>query len=129
LPVITTYYIHGREIKPENRKTRTRFRNLLVLLFVFILIIGLPYLILSYQAGKNGSTPVEVLKWMMSRESTTDSLSAGQPKNVTYGEKIDFLVPQHVGLEFKEPPMISNLAVTDLDKDGFPEIIVCDGKK
>jgi len=116
------------KIKPENRKTRTRFRNLLVLLFVFILIIGLPYLILSYQAGKNGSTPGEVLKWMMSRESTTDSLSAGQSKNVTYGEKIDFLMPQHVGLEFKEPPMISNLAVTDLDKDGFPEIIVCDAK-
>jgi len=45
---------------------------------------------------------------------------------VHQGDKKDFLIQQHVGLDYDSKPMISHILVEDLDDDGLPDIIVCD---
>ncbi len=43
-------------------------------------------------------------------------------------DKIDFLRPQPIGQSFIDTPQVSNVAVTDLDKDGLTDVVVCDTK-
>ncbi len=110
------------------KRTKNPLKNLIILIIVLAMLIGITLLFLNYQAGKTGRTPGEVLKWMMSRTSTSDSLSTGQSTNVLKGEKIDFLVQSPVGQGFTDPPQISNLAAEDLDGDRLLDIIICDAK-
>ncbi|RLD57587.1 MAG: VCBS repeat-containing protein [Bacteroidetes bacterium] len=42
------------------------------------------------------------------------------------GEKKDFLIRQHIGLDYDTKPMISHVLVDDLDNDGLLDVIVCD---
>jgi hypothetical protein len=48
-------------------------------------------------------------------------------ENVT-GEKIDFLSPMPIGMEFSEPPLIAHIQAVDLDDDGLLDVIVCDDR-
>jgi hypothetical protein len=112
----------------EKKKTKKPLKNLILIIIILTILIGIPFLFLTYQARKSGTTAGSVLKWMISRTSSTDSLSTGQSKTVSVGEKIDFLVPGPVGQTFTEPPQISNLAAEDLDGDGLLDVLVCDAK-
>jgi hypothetical protein len=103
------------------------FKNLILIVIVLFLIIGIPYLLIGYQAKQKGMTRSEVIKRIVNRTGSKDNVS-GKSDNTPVGAKIDFLKPIPVGLTFKEPPLISNVQAADLDGDGLMDIIVCDCK-
>ena len=103
------------------------FKTLLLLVIVLFLIAGIPYLLIGYQAKQKGMSRGEVLHRIMNRTTEKDKLTGEEKKNLT-GAKIDFLNPMPVGQTFKDPPLISNVQVADLDGDGLLDIIVCDCK-
>jgi FG-GAP-like repeat len=114
----------------ENRaavKHKKGLKTLILLLIVLFLIVGLPFLLVSYQAKQKGMTRSEVIKRIANRTGSKNNVT-GTEKNETIGAKIDFLDPKPVGQTFKEPPLISNVAAADLDGDGLMDIIVCDCK-
>lgn len=112
---------------PGKKRTKHPLKNLVIILIILTILVGIPFSFLVYQARKSGTSPGNVLRWIMSRTSSSDSLLTGQ--SVTrVGEKIDFLDLSAVGQTFTEPPLISNLAVEDLNEDGLPDILVCDAK-
>jgi hypothetical protein len=114
------------DIKKKTTKRPTR--NLIIVIIILAILVGIPFIFLNYQASKNGTTPGNILNWIMNRTSSTDSLSTRQSGKSVAGEKIDFLDARPVGQTYTDPPMISNLAVADLDNDGLLDIVVCDAK-
>jgi hypothetical protein len=108
-------------------KRRKGLRTLILMVIVIFLLVGMPYLIIGYQAGQKGLSRREVISRLISKTSDKKDISF-EVQNATVGKKIDFLTPSPVGLPFKEPPFISNLAAVDLDKDGLTDILVCDCK-
>jgi hypothetical protein len=58
--------------------------------------------------------------------SITDAIATAPA--VTRGERLDFLQPQPVGEAFAatDRPMIANVAVVDLDRDGLADVVVAD---
>src|SRR5674476_542872 len=102
-------------------------KTLLLLIIVLFLIVGIPYLLIGYQAKQKGMSRWEVLHRIMNRTTVKDKLTGEEKKNLT-GAKIDFLNPMPVGQTFKDPPLISNVQIADLDGDGLLDIIVCDCK-
>ena len=115
-------------VHPKGNKSSKRIKSLTVFMVVMMLLVGVPFFFLNYQARKSGMSIREVLDRKMNMNAGKDSLSAGSSTAELAGEKIDFLVPTPVGQEFAEQPMISNVAVSDLDNDGLLDIIVCDAK-
>ena len=108
-----------RKLVLKKNRTKRPVLNFIIIIIILTLLIGIPYVFLNYQARKNGTSPGRVLKWMLSRTSSSDSLSTKQSAVILTGEKIDFLIPGPIGQEFTEPPMISNLAAEDMDGDGL----------
>ncbi len=106
-------------------KQKKSIKNLILLLIVLFLIIGIPYLLISYQAKTKGMSRIGVIKRIASKTGPKENV-AQEFKNAPVGAKIDFLNPVPVGQTFKEPPLISNVLAADLDKDGLMDIIVCD---
>lgn len=114
---------------PERQNKGSRgFRNLVILLVVFILIFGVPYLFLNYQARKSGMTVTEVIQRKLIRTHESDSVSGSGLAQELVGDQIDFLIPEPIGEPFTEAPMISHVAAEDLDGDGLLDVIVCDAK-
>jgi len=109
----------------KNRKKG--IKTIILLAIVFLLILGIPYLLISYQAKQKGMSRQEVISRIINRKSAKDDVT-GKVQNAKIGAKIDFLKSMPVGLPFKEPPFISNVQVADLDGDGLLDIIVCDCK-
>jgi hypothetical protein len=112
----------------KKKRTKRPLLNLVITIIILTLLIGIPYILVNFQARKNGTSPGSVLKWMVSRRSSSDSLSTGVSEVIPAGERIDFLIPGPIGQEFTEPPMISNLVTDDLDGDGLLDVLVCDAK-
>jgi len=106
---------------------KNNLKKYLPLAAILFLLIGLPFLLLSYQAKRNGLSRMEVIRGLMGQAKKAEVPSTATGKDLV-GEKIDFLTHQPIGQTFKEPPMISNVAVTDLDKDGLLDLVVCDAK-
>ncbi len=102
-------------------------KTLILLVIVLFLIIGIPFLLISYQAKQKGMTRSEVIKRIANRAEAKDNVT-GESDNTVHGAKIDFLDRLPVGNTFKEPPFISNVQAVDLDGDGLLDIIVCDCK-
>jgi hypothetical protein len=111
----------------ENNK-KTGFRNIFVIITILIILVGIPVFFLYYQSASTGMSWREVLQRKVN--IVDRSHSSGQPVNDNLeGEKIDFLEPmEEVGLSFTDPPQISHVQVSDLDKDGLIDIVVCDTK-
>jgi hypothetical protein len=109
----------------QKKKVKTRIRNVLTLVLVIVILGGVPYAILKYQAGKSGMTVKEVVqrKMIKSDGSESEKLST---TTVLEGEKKDFLIRQHIGLDYDTRPMISHVLVDDFDNDGLLDVIVCD---
>jgi hypothetical protein len=111
----------------QNKRLKSRSRNIITLVTVIVILFGVPYALLKYQAGKSGMTVSEVVQRKMMRSEGSAS-SGDLAASIQEGEKVDFLVRRPIGLEYTEKPMISNIAVADLDKDGMLDVIVCDAK-
>jgi inner membrane protein involved in colicin E2 resistance len=67
-------------------------KTFILLIVVLFLIIGIPFLLVSYQAKQKGMTRSEVIKRIMNRAGSKDNVT-GQEKNIPVGAKIDFLNP------------------------------------
>lgn len=111
--------------KPSPRNHKKSPKNLILFVIVLFLILGIPYLLISYQAKQKGMTRREVINRVINKSGAKNKESVEFKAN-TVGAKIGFLNPMPVGQKFTEAPMISNVEAADLDKDGLMDIIVCD---
>ena len=114
----------------DNRSSLIRkkgLKTIILLLIVVFLIIGIPYLLISYQAKQKGMTRSAVVNRIVNKTGAKDKVSE-EIVDAPLGTKIDFLNQMPVGQTFKESPFISNVQSTDLDGDGLTDIIVCDCK-
>ena len=109
------------------KNSKRGIKTVILLLIVSLLIFGIPYILISYQAKQKGMSRQEVITRIKNRQSAKDDVT-GKVQNAKIGAKLDFLSSLPVGLPFKEPPFISNVQVADLDGDGLLDIIVCDCK-
>jgi hypothetical protein len=95
---------------------------------VMLIVIGLPLILLKYQAGKSGMSMTEVLHRKLGRSEKAIDPSGPEMADAPRGEKIDFLVPHPIGFPYTDPPMISHLIAEDLDEDDLLDVVVCDAK-
>ena len=124
-------YKSHKEMENEHGRKAGRKRGasgLIATAIILTLLVGIPLLVLHYQAEQTGLTISEVLKRKVTRGGSPDLFEDENSKQVYKGEKIEFLTPVPVGFSFTEPPLISNITISDLDKDGLLDIIVCDAK-
>ncbi|MCK5101849.1 MAG: VCBS repeat-containing protein [Cyclobacteriaceae bacterium] len=112
----------------HKKKSRKRFSNLFIVIVILMLIVGIPFLFLNYQAQKSGMSISEVIQRKMIRSSDSDTRSGELLTEELVGEKISFLTPESIGQKFTDPPMISHIIVEDLDNDGLMDVVVCDAK-
>lgn len=113
--------------KNRGNKKKKGLRNAVVLASILILITGIPFFFLYYQSVSTGMSLREVLHRKVTR--TDSGKISGQPGNDnTEGPRLDFLKPVPIGFPFSDPPQISHLQVSDVDRDGFPDVVVCDAK-
>ncbi len=111
--------------RQKNRK-KARIRNGMTVLIILLILVGVPYAILQYQAAKSGMSMAEVIQRKMVKSEGTGGGSEGSSVIIQEGEKIDFLLRRHIGSDYEEKPMISHVVVEDLDEDGLLDVIVSD---
>ena len=112
---------------PNSKEGRRKLRNLIPIGIIVVALIGIPFLILNYQANRLGLTRGEVIKRITGKSDEGSKESSSLGSNRT-GEKIDFLDRRAIGQEFSEPPLIAHIQAVDLDEDGLLDVIVCDDK-
>jgi len=110
----------------QKKREKARLRNGITVLVILLIMAGVPYAILRYQAGKSGMSIKEVIQRKMVKSEGGESGQKPGAGAIAEGEKIDFLVRQHIGNEYDEKPMISHVVVEDFDEDGLLDVIVCD---
>jgi hypothetical protein len=111
----------GNGLKKQNKGLKN-FIPAILIVFVFA---GIPMIFLNFQARRTGTTWGAVIHRIMNRTGEKDVVS-GVITNNSGGEIISFLDPSAIGDKYIDPPLISNVVVTDLDQDGLPDVIVCD---
>lgn len=114
------------KISKEKKREKARIRNWITVLVILLIIIGVPYAILSYQAGKSNMTLKEVIQRKMVKSEGSEHGRSTPSSTIYEGEKIDFLLRSHIGNEYDERPMISHVVVDDFDEDGLLDVLVCD---
>lgn len=113
--------------RPTLEKQRNRIKNLIPVAIILVLILGIPILLLNYQANRSGMSLVEELKRITNKMGSGENNTIVVKDNPT-GEKTDFLVPTPIGKTFKEPPLISHVQAVDLDGDSLLDVVFCDAK-
>ncbi len=80
---------------------------------------------------------IAVVFWKYAGDGSHSAANKILPQNVNNndtslkkwrGDSVEFLNPSPIGNNYTQPPQVAHLAVTDLDKDGLPDVIVCDTK-
>jgi hypothetical protein len=102
-------------------KTRTSVPRGLLLLIV---VLGVPLLVLVYQAHQSGLSTGELFGRIFRGARKADSTEG--PAQAARGEKIDFLTPAPIGFPSTGPPRIGSLEIVDLDQDGLQDVLVAD---
>ncbi len=92
--------------------------------FVATVLLGVPLLILLFQAHHTGLSLGQVIQHAF-RVSRPDP-STGKPVPPATGQKIDFLTPGEIGFSAADPPRVGSITLTDLDRDGQMDVLVCD---
>lgn len=105
---------------------RSGLKTALIIAIILIVIVGIPFLFLNYQASRSGLTVNEVLK-RITGSSDSGSIETADGEVVNAG-KIDFLDKMAIGQEYTEPPLIAHIQPTDLDNDGLLDVVVCDDR-
>jgi hypothetical protein len=109
------------------KMSKKSIKNLVPVIIIVFVLAGIPLVLLNYQAKHSGMSWGEVIKRITNKMGSEKTDSLNQAKSIL-GEKIDFLNPQPIGLEFTEPPLISHIQAVDLDADSLLDVIVCDAK-
>lgn len=112
--------------KEKKQKTKNSLRNIIPFIVILILIIGIPLWILNYQSHRSGKSKGEIIGGIFDGTAKINPETVKQSAGT--GEKISFLKASQIGAPFTEPPMISNIEVVDLEKDGLLDVLVCDAK-
>lgn len=110
--------------KKSAKKMKGGNKTIILIILILVVFVGIPYLLLNYQAKRIGLTKKEVINRITGKSGKKASVGG---ENVT-GEKIDFLVPVAIGMEFNDPPLIAHIQAVDLDHDGLLDVIVCDDR-
>ncbi|MCK4991361.1 MAG: VCBS repeat-containing protein [Bacteroidales bacterium] len=113
--------------KTASKKRKNRFKTIIPIAVILIAIVGIPFLILNYQAGRSGLTRGDVIRRIIGTSESSREGTEGLAENSS-GEKIDFLDPMPIGQKFSDPPLIAHIQAIDLDDDGLLDVIVCDDK-
>ena len=113
--------------KTASKKRKSGYKNIILITAIIIAIVGIPLLLLNYQARHTGLTRGEVIRRVVGRSATGGKENAGGGEKLT-GEKIDFLDPRPIGQEFTDPPLIAHIQVVDLDDDQLLDVILCDDR-
>jgi hypothetical protein len=92
---------------------------------VLAALVGLPFLLLSYQAKRSGLSRGEVVQRIFGSSGQESGQQQGQ---AVMGEKIDFLDRTPIGDAFTEPPLIAHIQAVDLDDDGLLDVVLCDDR-
>lgn len=109
----------------NSKRQNKGLKNLIPLVLILVVFAGIPMIFLNFQAKRSGMTWGAVILRIMNRAGVKDKVS-GVVSDNTSGGNINFLDLKPVGDKFTEPPLISNVAVVDLDRDSIPDVIVCD---
>jgi hypothetical protein len=110
-----------------SKKQNNGIKNFIPAILIIFIIAGIPMVFLNFQAKRSGMTWGGVIHRIMNRTGEKDKVSGISSSNNNI-EKIKFLDPIPIGDNFTERPLISNIAVVDLDKDGLLDVIVCDAR-
>jgi hypothetical protein len=93
-------------------------------------LIGIPLLVIIYQANRTGQSPMGYIKRMFTRmggEKAGTELSGPQGK--TAGKAIHFVEKTPIGDPVGDSkPWITNLTIVDLDGNGLKDVVACDAK-
>ena len=92
-----------------------------------MVIVGIPFLVLNYQAKRLGITRGEVIKRIVG-QSEKGLEDTGVLAGTVIGERIDFLDPEPIGQEYSQPPLIAHIQAVDLDDDKLLDVILCDDR-
>lgn len=111
--------------KEKNTSARPSYKGYIITAIILLVIVGLPYILLSYQANRLGMSKGEALNRIIGK-SESGPENGNEVNRI--GEKIDFLDRQAIGNGFTEPPLIAHIQAVDLDEDGLLDVIVCDDK-
>ncbi len=91
---------------------------------IVAVMLGVPLLVLFYQARHSGLSLAQVFEHIFKGARPADT-EAGAAKSLR-GGKVDFLTPMPIGFPSVDPPRIGSFQIVDLDKDGLPDILVAD---
>ena len=102
---------------------------LLSTLALLAIILGIPLAIVSYEAGRRGQSLSKYLKDVFSKGTEDSSHLTWSSIKTSSGPTIQFLEKNAIGEPVGDTkPWITHLAITDLDKDGLKDVVVCDAK-
>ena len=116
-----------KENQAGAKRRKKGSRNIWIVVVVLVVLIGIPFLLVSYQANRSGLTGSEVLQRIFGR-SEAEADRETTAATARQGDKIDFLDNRLIGQEFTEPPLVAHIQAVDLDDDGFLDVIVCDDR-
>jgi hypothetical protein len=91
---------------------------------ILAVMLGVPLLVLVYQAHQSGLSMGEMFEHIFKGARKADTEEG--PAKIAHGKKIDFLTPVPIGFPSTDFPRIGSLQIVDLDKDGLPDILVAD---
>lgn len=109
---------------PRPKSPKAARSSWLVKLRIPAVLVGVPLLVLWYQAHQSGLTLGQMIQHVFRGARGADS--ALVPAPAVRGSRIDFLSPTPIGFPSTEPPRIGSLEIVDLDKDGLPDVLVAD---
>ena len=113
--------------KTGRKKNRNRITSILSAVLILLVVAGIPFILLNYQAKRSGLTRKEVIRRTLSRSE--DGVQAGTDTYESLvGQKVDFLDPSPIGNEFTEPPLIAHIQAVDLDNDQLLDVVLCDDR-
>jgi hypothetical protein len=93
-------------------------------LSILAVVLGVPLVVLLYQAHNSGLPLAQVFEHIFkgARNADSESTAASNPR----GARIDFLTPMPIGFPSTDPPRIGSHEIIDLDQDGLPDVVVAD---
>ena len=115
---------NGSSLPEKHKKS---IKNYIPIFIILAFLVGIPFLLLTYQAKRSGMSMGEVIGRMTNKMKNSDVQSVAKGDTIK-GDKVDFLVPMAIGAKFKEPPLISHVQAIDLDGDHLMDVVFCDCK-
>lgn len=98
-------------------------------LALLAIILGIPLAIVSYEAKRRGQPLGKYLKNTFSKSIEKNRPFEWSSVESSSAQTIQFLEKTAIGEPVGDTkPWITHLAITDLDKDGLKDVVICDAK-